>query len=351
MPGPVVTVIRPPPTPDLFAYLAKRALDALYTHHPALADRDGAFGAAERMHALHTHLVHLRVAHDCDTPALFREHLRWAASLAIARGGWRNDVTLELQVLAQTLEDQTDADLRALGVLLHAARARFESDPDDVVLPAPHDGPLTGLLLGRLLADDAAGADALLRGAFQAMGHLPAYLQVVTPVMHEIGRLWQCGTISAATEHRSTVTMERVLERLRATAVPADTGSGRIALVGSTPGESHTVAVGMIADLLQSAGWQVHRLGQDATAAEVGSTIARTGADLVVLSIVRSAHFGGLCRLVADLRARPDARGARVMVGGAPFAALPGLRAKVAADAVGSRLDELLPLAERLLAA
>lgn len=334
--------------------LALKAVDELYEQEPGLARRDGSLRWAERLESMRSHLLHLAVATRCTSLALYREHLRWCLALDQARGRTRDDLAAELRVLSARLARHADSEVRAVGILLDAARAELAGLEPGELQPLARDdaqGRTAALVLDRLLARDATGAEVLVHSVSTALPRTELYARVLTPVLHEIGRLWQVGSISAATEHRCTADIERILDRISQSPSVPKHAAERHAVVACTPGEEHSVGARMIADLLVSAGWQVHHLGEATSVAGVLAALKQYSPDLLVVSIVRAAHLCNLRRLVRRVRQDPATREVRVLVGGAPFARLPELRARVPADAVGTSLDEVLPLAERLVAA
>jgi len=93
------------------------------------------------------------------------------------------------------------------------------------------------------------------------------YQRVVTPAMHELGRLWEKGAITVADEHLATAITHRVLAALRP---PEMFGQASepcperpLALLAAVQGEQHALGLRMAADLLEDAGYQIAYLGAD----------------------------------------------------------------------------------------
>lgn len=122
--------------------------------------------------------------------------------------------------------------------------------------------------LDALRAADVAGAYKVVLGALERGSTLAAlYQRVITPGMHELGRLWEEGAITTADEHLATALTHRVLAAIRSPLfleqpAPADTGSA-CALLAAVQGEQHALGLRMAADLLEDRGYRVAYLGAD----------------------------------------------------------------------------------------
>lgn len=93
------------------------------------------------------------------------------------------------------------------------------------------------------------------------------YQGVITPAMHELGRLWNEGVITIADEHLATALTHRVLAALRPPEAFEQTfeprsGKPRVVLA-AVQGEQHALGLRMAADLLEDSGYQVAYLGAD----------------------------------------------------------------------------------------
>jgi len=165
----------------------------------------------------------------------------------------------------------------------------------------------------------AAYLDALLeRNSYHARrvveealdGGMPVsevYLGVLQPALYELGRRWADGTVNVAFEHYGSAVTERLLgvlaERLRTP--PA---GGRLAVVACTPDELHALGARMVADFLESDGWEVVHLGATTPPDDLAALAADEGADVVVLStamVERADGARAAVRALAALDPRP----------------------------------------------
>lgn len=138
---------------------------------------------------------------------------------------------------------------------------------------------------------DAAGAYRIASSAFAQGMTLPELCQrVITPALHEIGRLWQEGALTVADEHLATALTHRVLAALRP-AVRVDATSGeqkavakKRVLLAAIEGEQHALGLRMAADVLEDAGFHPLYLGADVPTDALVQAVAVLSPDLVALS-------------------------------------------------------------------
>ena len=115
--------------------------------------------------------------------------------------------------------------------------------------------------LEALLARNSARARRVVEQAADAGSPIPdVYLQVLQPVLYEVGHRWALGRLTVADEHYVTAIVQSLLEMLsaRMRVPPKD---GRLAVVAGTPGELHALGARMVADFLAADGWEVINLG------------------------------------------------------------------------------------------
>lgn len=114
------------------------------------------------------------------------------------------------------------------------------------------------------------------------------YQRVITPAMHELGRLWEEGAITTADEHLATGVTHRVLAALRSPELleqGLERRPGRPrALLAAVQGEQHALGLRMAADLLEDNGYEVAYLGADVPTGALLQAVASLSPDLLGLS-------------------------------------------------------------------
>jgi MerR family transcriptional regulator, light-induced transcriptional regulator len=143
--------------------------------------------------------------------------------------------------------------------------------------------------LEALRAADVAGAYKVASRTLEGGMPLAAlYQRVVTPAMHELGRLWEKGAITVADEHMATAITFRVLAVLRSPELIEQSFQPRSdkprAVLAAVQGEQHALGLRMAADLLEDAGYEISYLGADVPTEALLQAIASFSPDLLGVS-------------------------------------------------------------------
>jgi methanogenic corrinoid protein MtbC1 len=162
--------------------------------------------------------------------------------------------------------------------------------------------------LDALLAGDATRARHLMDEAVRAGGPIPSlYLDVIHPVMEDVGSLWSAGHMNVAQEHYATAITAGVMSQLGVTwRKPAM--SGRLAVVACSPGERHQLGAQMVGDFLEAEGWEVVPLGADTPPSDLAELVAAERPDLVAISTSMREQLPGVVETLGTLgglRPRP----------------------------------------------
>ncbi len=155
-------------------------------------------------------------------------------------------------------------------------------DPDDLRSltvgsdPATRDGSRARAaqqLEARMLAADEAGAWAVVSQVLTS-GAEPAdiHLRMVIPAMHSIGVAWERGDITVFDEHQATVIATRITARLGPRFRRRERPKGHL-VVGLASGDTHSLPIAIITDLLRGRGFAVTELGADTPAESFLETI------------------------------------------------------------------------------
>lgn len=168
----------------------------------------------------------------------------------------------------------------------------------------------------RLLAGDEAGAWRLVE-SFLVSGGPPrsALLDVLAPVMREIGIGWERGKLTVGDEHRATAVAIRLVGRLGPMLARRGRPRGTI-VVACAPGDSHALPAAVLATLLRGEGYAVVELGGDTPDDAVVAAVHAAGASLraVAISVSSDENLAAAAGVAARVRdTHPEAM---VLVGG-----------------------------------
>jgi DNA-binding transcriptional MerR regulator len=160
-------------------------------------------------------------------------------------------------------------------------------------------------------------------------------LEILTPVLVEIGEAWHRGAIRIATEHFASNYLRGHLLSLFQSLPVARTGQ-RV-LVGCAPGERHEIGSLMLALFLRREGSRVEYLGPDVELDDLIAYLGAETADWLCLSAATQATALGLDRVephLARLSRRPQ-----FGFGGRAFVEIPSLRGRVQGRFLGETAE------------
>jgi y4mF family transcriptional regulator len=201
--------------------------------------------------------------------------------------------------------------------------------------------------LRALLAGDRAAAGDVVESLLASSIALPAiYLNVLSPVMVQVGELWGRGAINVAQEKLATQITLGQMAKLRLLQVGPRPSAHRI-LVSCVEGEEHYIGARMAADLFMMEGWAVDFLGPNVPGTSLIEMIKSRRPQLVALSATMQRHVKnakGLIRQMTALSPRP-----KVLLGGQALRDGKALAPKSLICQVAGNVIEGLNIARELL--
>ena len=232
---------------------------------------------------------------------------------------------------------------------------------------APSVSPVTGgpaeqfrryqsAMIAALSVFDAAGAERVLEDAI-ALGTVEQVcLNVLEPVLVEVGDYWERGETSVSVEHFATAFVLRKFGALFNVSAP-DSGRGPI-IAACIEGESHEVGLLLISLLLSRRGYRVIYLGPNLPIADLIGAILAIRPPLVLLS---TSTLAGAERLMPAIeKIKTDVTKAQIVstpvtppiigYGGRIFETRPDLRTRTAGIFLGTDVDAALLQVDALIA-
>jgi len=293
----------------------------------------------------------LRDAIDLDIPEIFVDTVTWAQT-ALA---FREVPPWALRRALDSMQDHVAHHVPATRVdaaraLLARARAELKAERNADV-PAIDESTFSGAIAGRYLRavfdgdEDRATREALLAIA-GGMKTLAVYEDVVTPVLHETGRLWQRNEIGIAQEHVVTGAVERLMAQLME--LDRSVQHRDLTVVATSLGDArHQVAARMVADAFTLSGWQAGYLGAAVPVDDLLDYVDRVSVDVLAISATLARDVLPIRALIEQLDIRPLAP--LVIVGGRAFSLHPSVWRRVGADGYARSPLAAVALADDLL--
>jgi methanogenic corrinoid protein MtbC1 len=204
------------------------------------------------------------------------------------------------------------------------------------------------LYLAALLAGDRQAAiDVALGAVARGMPMGDLYVDVLQESLYEVGRLWESNRISVSAEHLATGITQVVIAHLYEHLPRPAVSRGSLVLTG-IEGELHQVGGHMVADALESDGWEVRFLGADVPVPEVLEAISAHRPEVLGVSCTMLQNLPKVSFLIGAVKAAFEVAAPRVVVGGGAFRAAPGKAKEVGADAWAPDLRSALSVVRSL---
>jgi methanogenic corrinoid protein MtbC1 len=299
--------------------LAKQVRSRL---EPSLFD----FGANERLRMvfdLEMHLAFLGESVRCDVASIFVEYAIWTHQLLLSCGGDSLDFRVCLLAMDTQLLESCRGDwvkvarhnlaegLRQLDIVQPVAQSYLS--PDNQYLDVANAFLDDCLNLRRNEALEGI-QNAIKRG----ISVKDVYFHVITPVMHELGRLWHLNKITIGLEHYCTAVAQMVMAQLFPLLFDGAAKKKRL-VSACVPGELHEIGARMVSDLFELNGWDTVFLGADVPVDSVVDVILQHNASVLAISVTMGSNLSAVSGLIAALRANPACSKVKVLVGGAAF--------------------------------
>jgi methanogenic corrinoid protein MtbC1 len=211
----------------------------------------------------------------------------------------------------------------------------------------PFFGSLRERIVNALIQRNTQISDEILGEALAVMPPETLILEVIRPVMAEIGTLWEQGKIGVASEHLATNYLRHRMLMWMVSGPPAR--SQQPIVLACAPDEWHEGSLLIMGALLRRRLWPIVYLGQAVPLTDLGIFIRDTNPSFVVLIAMTdksAANIVDLPQWIPDSfsKGRP-----MIGFGGLIFVEQPEWRSKVPGIYLGSTFEEGILTIEKLL--
>ena len=169
-----------------------------------------------------------------------------------------------------------------------------------------------------LLQGDMHRCNAIVTGLLEKNTEVTTiYTELFQKALYQVGELWETNRISVAVEHLATAITERLLAVVYPTLLTGVKANGRKALVSCSVNEYHQIGARMVADIMETKGWDVCFLGANTPADAMLQMIEVRPPELLGLSISIYFNMASLHKMIEIVRA--SFPGLDIFVGGQGF--------------------------------
>ncbi|MDD5134599.1 MAG: cobalamin-dependent protein [Phycisphaerae bacterium] len=187
---------------------------------------------------------------------------------------------------------------------------------------------LEALLTGDRKQCRAIIEDILHRNSASIPG---VYCEVIWPIMMEIEKLYRTETITSAQEHMATRINRTIVDQLQ-NKLPRQPQADRKVAVCSSLRETSELGGQMIADMFESAGWDVRFLGGGLTNDDILSYINEFSPDVFVIYGTQPGETPEIRSIIDRIREVNAYPNMKIMLSGGIFGRAEGLWEEIGAD-------------------
>lgn len=286
---------------------------------------------------------------------LLVDYVEWARSAYRARQRSSDDLLAILEeIRAEVSQVRADDGEFALEALELAAR-RLDAT-DGRAQPGPQwDASDTSRLAQRylelLLESKRGEAIALIMRALDGGLTLEElYLNVLQPVMREVGWRWQSNEISVAQEHYVSAVTQLLVSQLypRLLVGPRN---GKTLIATCVASNLHEIGLRFLCDIFELRGWDTHFYGANTPPGDVIEVVRKRRPDIVAVGATLGLHLPAVAAFVGAMKRDPTIARIPILVGGAAFAGEDGLWREMGADGYARDALDALQVADALTAA
>ncbi len=252
------------------------------------------------------------------------------------------------------LRDQTSSGLN-ISQAVDLFRQRDLTTPDvevrssyDQALPADNRlGHFVHAIADALIAFDGAQASRVLEDALALLPVEQVCLEILQPVLYEIGRKWEAQEIGISAEHFAT---SFIIRRLGALYNQAEQVPGRGVILAACPeGELHEAGLLLTSLILTRRGMNILYLGPNLPTDDLIATVQRLKPELVLLSASTAPSAEKLALACREIMARSESHSPEIGYGGSIFIDRPELRTGIDGHFLGTSADDAADKVEALV--
>ena len=139
--------------------------------------------------------------------------------------------------------------------------------------------------------------------------------ELITPLMHDIGHMWQYNKISVAKEHLATNLTHEIIDRFFFQRVKNESDKP-MALISTIGDETHNLGVKIVGEFLSLKNFDVKNLGSKISNKELIHSIYELKPKLLILSVTLISNLDRLQKVVTELKSDKNVFDGLIIVGG-----------------------------------
>jgi MerR family transcriptional regulator, light-induced transcriptional regulator len=297
------------------------------------------------------HLLYLTEAVRFEAPELFIDYVEWCKIICASSQGSADEMRNALKRLKEIVDTKLPEEVASVATP-HIERAleKFPSLPDSIpskIDPETRHGRLVRDYLETLMTFERRRALAyILQLVGSGMPPCDLFDNVLTPALHEIGRLWQNGTINEAQEHFCAALTDQIVGVVSSEIHPRQQYETVVGFC--VAGEQHSLGLRLILEAFATCGWNPIVVGANTPTRTLDWMVATWKPAVIAISASMTYHLREVAQAIASVRASTGDKCPKIIVGGRPFLIAPQLWRSIGADMTANSCEELMKFVKKI---
>lgn len=315
--------------------------------YPQIVERFGPQVIEKCKEDIAYHVDYLASAIRSSNADAFVQYILWVDSVLRARNA-NQGLIFALETMGQLIQSELGTDVWQYVVepLDRAIKELSAEVLEHRLYVLPPTSALQQAYLNALLSGNRLLAMQHVMDAFRnGLSLEEIYVDVIQPVLYNVGYLWEKGKVSVAQEHLATAITQTILSNIYSEVTLPEIGEKR-ALIACLEHNHHQIGPRMMADILQLKGIDTLFLGANTPIRDFCQMIDTMKPDIVGLPASLLTHIENVELTIERIRADFVTYRPIIMVGGIPFNLVDNLWKKVGGDVWGENaiiaVDRLL---------
>lgn len=144
------------------------------------------------------------------------------------------------------------------------------------------------------------------------------YVEIIADALHRVGELWEQNGISVAQEHMATAVSQYAIASIYPKLLPSGPSRGEMVVTG-VAGELHQIGANLVADAMESKGWNVRFLGTNTPLSAILQTVRDNSAEVLCISTTLGSNLPAAAELIRSVAGDQKEHGLRVVLGGSAY--------------------------------
>ena len=285
---------------------------------------------------LQTHLAFLGEAVRCNVPHIFIEYAVWTHQLLVTCGGVSQQfkdclLAIKAEIQASGRGDWTQAACCYLDDALNQLEEHWPITQSYLTVENPYKALAETFLNDCLNLNRNEALEAVHQAVNGGVPVADIYQYVITPVMHELGRMWHLNHITIGQEHYCTAVAQMVMSQLFPWIFDGTLKKKRL-VSACVAGELHEIGARMVSDLFEMNGWDTVFIGADVPIESVIDTLIQHNADVLAISVTLGCNLSAVSNMITVVKQHVVCKRIKVLVGGAALNIDSNLWQRIGAD-------------------